>query len=396
MPQSAAVAMQIAAPCDFSRNRQRITFSRPAMDIRTAESLAARYGTPALFLSTERIRDNYRHLRRALPGVSMYYALKSNAHPAIVTALRDEGCCFDVCTNGEIDIVRKAEVDGRQCLHTHPIKRDEEIRRALDFGISLFVIDNECELRKLEPYKDRAAALVRIAIQNPGVMVNLSYKFGIMPEHAMGLIEKARDMGVTIAGVSFHAGSQNENNLKYIEGLEYCRDICRMAALGGHPLEIIDIGGGFPITYLHNVEPLIRFCQPINEYLERFFAGYRIIAEPGRIISGPAATLVARVIGKSMRGETWWYYLDDGVYNSFSGKVYDHVIYPFSLSREGPRFASVLAGPTCDSFDVLYENITLPELEIGDVIMFESMGAYTTASASTFNGYEKTNVIVID
>jgi ornithine decarboxylase len=366
------------------------------MDMKTAEELAGRYGTPALFLSKGRIRENIRAIRGALPGVTLFYALKANAHPAIIETIRAENGCFDVCTNGEIDLVEAAGVSGDQCLHTHPVKRDEEICRALDFGINLFVADNPHELRKLARYKDRLGVLIRIAIQNPGVMVNLSYKFGVAPERAFGLIEQAWELGLEVKGISFHAGSQNENNLKYIEGLDYCRDICRMAALAGRPLKIIDIGGGFPITYCQNVEPLVRFCQPISEYLDRFFSGYRVIAEPGRVISGPAVTLIAKVIGKSMRGDTWWYYLDDGVYNSFSGAIYDHVVYPFFVSRDGPRFASVLAGPTCDSFDVLYENITLPELDIGDLIVFDAMGAYTSASASTFNGYSKTRIVALD
>jgi ornithine decarboxylase len=203
-------------------------------------------------------------------------------------------------------------------------------------------------------------------------------------------------MGLTISGISFHVGSQNESPLKYIEALDFCRDICRKAALSGIILDIIDIGGGFPINYLNPVLPVQRFCQPINEYLERYFSKYRIIAEPGRVLSGPCMVLAAKVMGKSLRSGVWWYYLDEGVYGSFSGKIYDHAEYPLLVPRTGETFNSVLAGPTCDSIDVLYENIALPCLEIGDVLLFDSMGAYTTASASNFNGFPKAKIVLID
>ena len=366
------------------------------MDFETARQLASQHGTPTLFLSRERVRESYRALRYALPGVEHYYAVKSNAEPLLIGILAEEGAWFDVCTNGEIDIVKQCGIQASRCLHTHPIKRPSDIRYALDFGIDLFVVDNECELEKMVPFADRVGLLVRMSIQNPGCLVNLSQKFGVVPTQTFPLIAKAHAMGLTVKGISFHVGSQNENQLKYVEALEYCRDICRKAALSGIVLEIIDIGGGFPINYLTNVTPIQQFCQPINEYLDRYFSNYRIIAEPGRFISGPSMTLVGKVMGKSLRNDVWWYFLDEGLYGSFSGKLYDHADYPVFTSRSGLTHNSVLAGPTCDSIDVLYENIALPELQIGDVLLFDSMGAYTTASASTFNGFPKAKIVCVD
>jgi len=366
------------------------------MDFGKIMKLVAEHGTPSLFLSQGRLRENYRALSYALPGVELFYAVKSNAYPEIVSILAQEGCLFDVCTNGEIDIVKGRGIPAKNCMHTHPIKRDSDIRYALDFGIDLFVVDNEFELDKFLPYADRAKLLVRMSIQNPTCVVNLSHKFGCAPTQTYSLIERAHGMGLKVAGISFHVGSQNESPLKYIEALDFCRDICRKAALNGITLDIIDIGGGFPINYLNPVLPVQRFCQPINEYLERYFTKYRIIAEPGRVLSGPIMVLAARVMGKSLRSGVWWYYLDEGVYGSFSGKIYDHAEYPLLVPRTGETFNSVLAGPTCDSIDVLYENIALPSLEIGDVLLFDSMGAYTTASASNFNGFPKAKIVLID
>lgn len=366
------------------------------MNHRKALALARTHGTPVLLLSESRARESCRTLTRSLPGVTLYYAVKANPHPELLRIVRDEGCCFDVCTNGEIDLVREQGVDGQQCIHTHPVKRDGDIRYALDFGISTFVADNAWELDKLAPYRDRVKVLIRLSIQNPQCLVNLSHKFGVPPQDAMGLIRKALDKKVPVDGISFHIGSQNENVLKYVEALEYCRDICRMAALEGITLNTIDIGGGFPVDYTTPVLPVARFCEPINEYLERYFANYRILAEPGRYLSGPSMTLVARVIGKTIRDGVRWYFIDDGLYGSFSGKVFDHAEYPMHVPRKGKRHLSTIAGPTCDSFDVVYENVGLPELHIGDVLLFGAMGAYTNASATTFNGMPPADIVLVD
>jgi ornithine decarboxylase len=365
------------------------------MDFKTIQSLVTVHGTPTLFLSENRLRESYRSLRAALPGVTLYYAVKSNAAPQIVSILSIEGSSFDICTNGEIDILKECAIAPQRCIHTHPIKRDSDIIYALTYGVTTFIADNEHELEKFIPYKDKVRILIRMSIQNPGCLVNLSHKFGISPEQTWPLIRKAHKLGLTVAGISFHTGSQNENALKYIEALEYCRDIYRKAALYGINFDTIDIGGGFPISYLTSVIPMVQFCQPINEYLDRFFSNYTVIAEPGRVISGPTMSLATRVMGKSLRNGVWWYYLDDGMYGSFSGKMYDHADYPMWLERDGPRATSVLAGPTCDSIDVIYENISLPHLEIGDLLIFKSMGAYTSASASNFNGFPRAKIVLI-
>ena len=366
------------------------------MNIAHARQLVAEHGTPTLFLSKERARSAYQSLGDALPGVTQYYAAKSNCEPSLIKILDAQGSNFDVCTNGEIDVIRACGISPDRCLHSHPIKRDSDLRYAIDFGIKLFVADNEAELQKLVPYKDDIELLIRMSILNTDCLVNLSLKFGAAPDAMFDLILKAAALGLKVRGISFHVGSQNENPLIYIEALEHCRAICRKAALAGISIDIIDIGGGFPIKYLKNVMSIAQFCQPMTEYINRFFTQYRVIAEPGRFISGTTMTLAAKVIGKSMRHGNRWYYMDEGLYGSFSGKVYDHIDYPMVVDKYGPKFNSVLAGPTCDSTDVVYENVMLPELDIGDVLFFPAMGAYTNASASTFNGFPKAKIVVVD
>jgi len=365
------------------------------MNYSHALKLVEQYGTPTLFISETAVREAYRSLKSSLPGTTLYYAVKSNCNADIIRIIDREGGFFDVCTNGEIDIIRSCGITGDRCIHTHPIKRDSDIRYALDNSIFTMVADNAWELEKFVPYKDTVKVLIRLSIQNPTCLVNLSQKFGVAPDKALDLVLKGHRMGLHIEGLSFHIGSQNENVLKYMEALDYCHDICRMAALSGAHLKTIDIGGGFPIDYLSPVMPIAPYLQPVNEYLENYFTSYRVIAEPGRFVCGSAVTLATRVIGKSMRDGIRWYYIDDGLYGSFSGKMYDHADYPMYVSRTGERFTSTIAGPTCDSIDVPYEKISLPEMEIGDLLLFSSMGAYTSASASTFNGFPKPKEILI-
>ncbi|MDA3960763.1 MAG: type III PLP-dependent enzyme [Planctomycetota bacterium] len=362
----------------------------------------AEHGVPVLLLSCETIRSQYRSLHEALPGVELHYALKPLPHPDVVAALADEGASFDLATNGEVDVVRAAGIAPERCIHTHPIKRDGDISHALAYGCTTFVVDNPYELDKFLPYRDQAEILVRISFRSSDAVVDLSYKFGIAPDQALDLITKARDMGIKVRGLCFHVGSQSAMSYKHVEAIGFCRQLFNLAALEGIELDTLDIGGGFPVPYTEPVMPIDDFCRPIVAALERDFSGTRILAEPGRFISAPSMTLVSSVMGKSERGGTMWYYLDDGLYGSYSGKLYDHCNYQIIplklLEGEEPdeRRPSVIAGPTCDSIDVIYEGQMLPELECGDLLVSPMMGAYTWATATEFNFFPKTKIVRVD
>jgi ornithine decarboxylase len=377
-----------------------LTPGQPAIDPDRIRDLAAQHGAPVLLLDTGVVRDQYRALRAALPGVIPHYALKPLPHPAVVAALDDEGCAFDVCSNGEVDVVAAQGIAPDRCIHTHPIKRPSDIAHALAFGIDTFVVDNGFELDKFLPYADRVRLLVRLSFRAPEAVVDLSYKFGVQPQDGLALIRAAKTKGLTVAGLAFHVGSQCTNTAKYLEAIAFCRKLFSLAALDGIILDTLDIGGGFPVPYLEAVPAIGEFCAPIRSELERNFPGIRLICEPGRFISAPAMTLVASVMGKADRAGVRWYYLDDGLYGSWSGKLYDHCEYPLFSLRElsgdaGPTRPSVVAGPTCDSIDVVAENIPLPDLEPGDLLVTLMMGAYTHASATEFNFFPKTPIIEV-
>ena len=364
-------------------------------------ALVAEHGSPLLMLSTQTVRTQYRTLQAALPGVQLHYALKPLPHPAVVNAIKDENGWFDLATNGEVDVVRTAGIDPRRCIHTHPIKRDQDIRHALDYGCRTFVFDNPYELPKFLPYKDQVELLMRLSFRNKEAQCDLSLKFGVMPADAMELLRKAHGMGLKVKGLSFHAGSQLMNNFKYVEALSSCRQLFNLAALEGIPFDTIDIGGGFPASYTEPVMPINYYCHPVAKELERLFSGVRQIAEPGRFISAPSMTLVASVMGKAERQGRMWYYLDDGLYGSYSGKMFDHSDYQFSPlakleGKTGPERVSVVSGPTCDSIDVVYNDIMLPDLAVGDLVVSPTMGAYTAATATDFNFFPRAKILVID
>jgi len=211
------------------------------------------------------------------------------------------------------------------------------------------------------------------------------------------LFKLAAEQRIKIDGLSFHVGSQAADPAMFVEAIARCAELMRGAEQWGHTPNVLDIGGGFPVDYLHRCMPIEEFCAPIRLALGELPPGLRVIAEPGRFIAAPAAVAVAAVMGRALRGERWWYYLDDGLYGSYSGQVYDHAAYPLeALVAPGKTFPSVLAGPTCDSIDVIHEHLELPKLEVGDLIVGREMGAYTWASASEFNFFPRATVLALD
>jgi ornithine decarboxylase len=360
--------------------------------------LVEEFGSPLLIIDCERVRAQLRKLKKALPKVDLHYALKPLPHPAVVQVVLAEGGYLDLATTGEVQLVQRLGASPQRCIHTHPIKRAQDIRNAMEFGVSTFVADNPDEVRKFARLGERARLLLRVSFRSPGAVCDLSRKFGCDPETFLELARLAAGLGVDVQGISFHVGSQAADPAKHVEALEACAKLlarARREQLG--TLDTLDIGGGFPIDYGTPVPDIGRFCAPIRQQLVKLPKRIRVIAEPGRFIAGPAAIGVASVMGRAQREGHWWYYLDDGLYGSYSGQLYDHARYPVEPLRDGAqRLPSVLAGPTCDSIDVIAENLMLPKLEIGDLLIGRAMGAYTWASASEFNFFPRATVVSVN
>jgi ornithine decarboxylase len=367
-------------------------FSREAI-----QQLVARYGSPLFVIDAQRVRQQYRRLAAALPGVDLHYALKPLPHSSVINTLNAEGAFFDLATNGEVDLVRRLKVAPERCIHTHPIKRDGDIRTALAYGVTRFVIDNPDELRKFVKFRGRCSLLIRVSFRSPGAQCDLSRKFGCDPEAVAELLRLAAELHIKIDGLSFHVGSQAKDPAMIVKAVGICRELLQSAARAGHAANMLDIGGGFPVEYIDAGTPIEEFCAPIAKALEKIPDSVRVIAEPGRYIAAPSAICVASVMGRALRDGRWWYYLDDGLYGSYSGQMYDHAVYPVDALLPGAQtHPSVLAGPTCDSIDVISENLDLPKLDMGDLIVGRVMGAYTWASASDFNFFPRATVLALD
>lgn len=359
----------------------------------------ARIQTPLMLLSRSEIGHNYESLRGALPRAEVHYAVKSNNQQAILDELHTRGGKFDVCSAAEIDAALRTGADIRSLVHTHPIKSLPEFDYAVSRGVEIFVVDNPEEIRKFARYTDRKLkVMVRFRVNTEKkAVVNLQYKFGCAVDEVLPLARMIAESGHEFYGLCFHIGSQCVYAENYVKAVKTSGDLIRALSLEGLPVRMLDIGGGFPVQYVEQVPDIEDICAPINRALDRFIrSDVRIICEPGRFISASPVTLVCSVIGKAERDGKVWYYLDDGLYSTFSGIVFDHCNYPVITDRTGEGHPSVLAGPTCDSFDVMYDGLMIPDHEIGDTIVFPLTGAYCAVSGSDFNSLRRPEYLVID
>lgn len=366
--------------------------------LRTAlPGLAKKHGTPLFIISRTLLLAQLNRFRKLLPRVEPFYAVKANPNPEVIKLLAQHGCGFDVASEPEIELVLAAGVKPERLIFANTIKRTEAIQFARRRGVNLMTFDSEYELTKIARYAPRARVLVRIKVPNVGSVVELSLKFGAEVTDAVPYLLKARKLGLEPVGIAFHVGSQCTYGNNYLEALELAKMILSEADKKGLKLTIIDIGGGFPIRHFDSDEDWFADMAPaLNLELARLFEPeIRIIAEPGRVLIGPAGILVMSVIGKSIRNNKHWYYLDDGVYGALSGTIFDHCKYQFEALKKGPTQLTTLAGPTCDSLDIISPAEELPELELGDLVFARNIGAYSITHATSFNGIPPAKTVVV-
>jgi ornithine decarboxylase len=362
--------------------------------------LVARHGTPLLVLAPARVGAQYDRLREALPDVRPYYAVKAQPHPAALAAIRDAGGWFDVASPREVALVLEQGVAPDRCIYTHPVKKATDVAAAVRAGIRTFVFDNDCELDKFAGLEDRVELLLRLGYRTSQALIDLSYKYGAQPDEAMDLIRAAHRRGLSVIGLSFHPGSQLRSVAPLVEDIRRATMLLDCLAGIGIHLEVLDIGGGLPVPYDADVPHLESFVAGITAEIRPLTRrGIRVISEPGRFVAAPAVLAVASVVGVNRRGGVPWYYLDDGLYGSFSNVLSDHVhptVHAYrALHQELGSVPSVLAGPTCDSTDVITTRAMLPPLEPGDLVVAPCMGAYTSVTACEFNGIPRATVVVV-
>ncbi|HEX4015630.1 MAG TPA: type III PLP-dependent enzyme [Frankiaceae bacterium] len=362
--------------------------------------LIRRHGTPLLVLQPERAAARYRALRSALPFVRFHYAIKALDHCAVLRAVHGAGGFFEVASRSELDSVQTVGSDLSTCLYTHPIKRASDIDDAYRRGVRTFVVDNAREIEKFIGRPDDIQLLLRLSFRNPEAKVDLSAKFGAEPADAVDLVAYAIENGVRVNGLSFHVGSQTNSTRPYRTAISHCLRLIDQIRLGlDHELEILDIGGGFPVAYRDGVCNADDIIESIRTLLAPHADRLTVLAEPGRYVVASCMTLITTVIGAGTRQAVPWYYLDDGVYGGYSNVAWEDVhppilsldeLWEHPLSRVDPHSPAlepcVLAGPTCDSIDVIATDYPMPHLTIGDHLISPMMGAYTLVTSCGFNG----------
>lgn len=359
------------------------------------EKLAADYGSPLLVLSLDEVKRNYNVLKEYLPRVHVHYAIKANPHPAILKVMNELGSRFDVASAGEMRTLSAMGVSGDRMIYANPVKLGVGFKACNECGVRKMTFDSASELEKISKQCPEAIVLLRLRIDNSSAHVDLNKKFGASRENALALMQLAKEKGLDIAGIAFHVGSQTVSADPYLHALDIAREVFEEAKAVGINLRIMDIGGGFPIP-----EPKVKFNLPemlkqINARLDEDFADVEIWSEPGRYICGTAVNLITSVVGVTERGGQPWYFLDEGLYGSFSGIIFDQWDFKLICFKEGEeRVAATFAGPSCDSLDIMFRGRLTVPLELGDLILVPSCGAYTSASATTFNGFDLAKFVI--
>jgi ornithine decarboxylase len=353
--------------------------------------------TPCVIIDLEIVGAQYRALQALFPAMSIYYAVKANPAPEVIAALAALGASFDLASEGEIARYLGMGLPATRCSFGNTIKREAEIAQAHAVGIDLFAFDSPAELEKLARAAPGARVFCRMLVRNHGAEWPLTRKFGCDRQTAAELLLRASRLGLRPAGVSFHVGSQQTEPQRWTVAIAHAAEIFRRCSRDGVRLELLNLGGGLPARYRTPVPDLSVYAETIEAALGREFGGARpqILLEPGRYLVGDAGLLRASVLLIAERpyhdGERW-IYLDAGRYNGLPETLDERIAYRLRTPRDGGRCGRVvLAGPTCDSTDILYEKsrYELPlALTIGDHVDFLSAGAYTASYASVeFNGF---------
>lgn len=366
---------------------------------------------PCLVVDLEVVRDNYTKFARALPDTRVFYAVKANPAPEVLALLAEMGSCFDTASVVEMELAFAAGATPDRISFGNTIKKERDIVRALELGVRLFAVDCEAEVDKIvraaaATDADDVRVFCRILCDGAGAEWPLSRKFGCVPEMAVDVLEHAHRQGLEAYGVSFHVGSQQRNTQAWDQALGSASTIFRECAERGMGLSMVNLGGGFPTKYLKSIPAVEAYGQSIFEALSKHF-GNRIpetIIEPGRGMVGNAGIIEAEVVLVSKKSrdedEIRWVYLDIGKFGGLAETMDESIRYPIRTEHDDDRKTPcVLAGPTCDSADVLYEKdpYELPiSLSIGDKVLIEGTGAYTTTySAVAFNGFPPLKSYVI-
>ncbi len=354
--------------------------------------------TPFLLIDSEKVREKVALIGRHIKNAKLFYAVKANPDIKVIKFLNKLKTGFEIASEGELELLSSIGVEASRIISSNPVKSLKFLKLAASYGVDRFSFDSPDEVDKLMKYIPGCSVYIRLSVPNEGSEWPLSKKFGVELDNALKLLLYAGERGLKPAGITFHVGSQCTNVYSWNIALDKAKALWDMAEKKGLKLKLLNIGGGYPINYTKNVVGIEAIERNINTLIyERFPEDIDIFIEPGRAVVGDAGIFVSTVIGKAKREDEEWLYIDVGVFNglmeSVGGIKYSYIVESNKQVRS--RKLWTMAGPSCDSFDVIDKNVLLPEPEVGNLILILSSGAYTISYASEFNGFSIPRTILI-
>lgn len=354
--------------------------------------------TPLLLIDMDILERDFQAFLDGFPGTRILYAVKANPHPAILRKLLSMGSNFEISSVGELRLLKQLGIPGSRIISSNPVKTSTFIAEGSASGMTHFAFDSVAEVDKLATLAPGAHVSIRINVPNTGSDWPLDKKFGVDNDEGLFLLGYAREKGLNADGVTFHVGSQCRALESWRYAMGVARDLWDQCARRGINLDIVNVGGGMPIVYDRDDIPSIRAVGEtvLQARHELFPPEVKLWLEPGRAVIGRAGVMVCSVIGVANRQGRRWVFLDTGVFHGMAealgGIKYRYIAY----DREGPEEPCTIAGPSCDSMDVLTENAKLPPVRTGDIVLIPACGAYTSAYSSGFNGFPGPEIVILN
>lgn len=341
---------------------------------------------PYLLIDKEILKNKVSIIGKGIINSKVFYAVKANPDIEVLRFLSELNLGFEIASEGELAILQELNVSADRIITSNPIKTFKFLKAAVDYGIDYYAFDSTAEVDKMAKYAPSKKVYVRLTVPNEGSEWPLSKKFGVEIEEAVELMVYASERGLQPVGITFHVGSQCSNIYNWHTAIDKARQVKELAQKEGIEIEMLNIGGGYPIEYLKKVPDIETIESKINSLLQRSFPNTDIFIEPGRAVVGDAGVFVAKIIGKAKRGDEKWLYIDVGVFNGLMESI-GGIKYQYIVGSRGEEKEWTIAGPSCDSFDVIDRGVVLPEPDVGSLILILSAGAYTVSYASEFNGF---------
>ena len=356
---------------------------------------AENYHEPVLVVSRQRLRINAQRFIAAMPRVRPHFAVKANPDPEILGIFQQEGTCFEVASIAEIDAMLELGTNMQTVFYSNPIKSPASIKHAAANDIVWYCVDAPEEVEKIAAIKPDAKLYLRIEVSNEGSSWPLAGKFGASPQGVEAIIEISKKLDMQLCGVTFHVGSQCTNINNWVEGIRAANNIFTHLSENGFSPELLNLGGGYPLQFTGQEPSIEAIAAVINHELDAVPKHIQVMAEPGRYLVGSAGCLITQVVGIATRDSARWIYLDTGVYG---GLMELSQSFPATMvsQRTGEAGVWTLAGPTCDSIDVLGDHRLPVNTQAEDIIYMPNLGAYCTTCASDFNGFPTPKMQLVD